>query len=87
MNDREGINNSRPETPMETVIGEGNDHRDNEPETHSHEKALLRRKDLEIESLQDQIRDLHYAPYLDSNNRNLDNNSRRSGVSSNPHGV
>ena len=45
LNEREGINNTRPETYMEIVIGERNDHRDNEPETHSDDKALLRRKD------------------------------------------
>ena len=31
-----------------------------------HDKALLRRRDLEIESLQEQIRDLHYEKFINS---------------------
>ena len=43
-----------------------------------HDKALLRRRDLEIESLQEQIRDLHYEKFINSSNRSSKNNERES---------
>ena len=67
--DREIINNLPRSESIENIeFMEPNNSNNKESSTNDNEKALFRRRDLEIESLQEQITELHYERFIYSNN-------------------